>query len=219
MTFKLIVAAAMMAGLAVAGPIPTIVWSGIVNVSGEVSGSFPTPNAFATSDGLDASSFENDDGCCGAFGSYTAETQFVVTVAGDFLLSSDVSLSVFGSGCSPVFCDTSSPQAPPSSTLTGATEITGPGGVFEAGQNLSGSLSDTASSIVYLADGDYTLGLSESDMSGPYLDSIGSSSFSVTLTPIATPEPGDLGLLLGAVIAIMYLRHVAASRPSESGGP
>ena len=218
MTIKLIVAAAMMAGLAGAGPIPTIVWSGIVNVSGDISGSFSAPYAFTTADGLFAGSDESDNGCCGPFGSYMAETQFMVTIAGDFTLSSEVSYSVIGSNCSPVFCDPSSPQDPLTSSLTAATEITGPGGVVEAEQNLSAS-PNAASSVVYLAIGDYTLGLSESDMSGPDLDSSGGSSFSVALTPIATPEPGDLGLLLGAVIAIMYLRHVATSRPKQSGGP
>jgi len=221
----------VVAGAVYADPIPTIVWSGVATVSGDVGGMYSYPYASTTSDGLDAGSDETDDGSGGPFGNFVAETQFTVTAAGEFLLSSSLSYDVFASSCSPVLACLSYPLAEPdlAASFTASAIITGPDGVLQTlsdsgsdpysncqvfqgtyGQAAACSaglgLSDSASNAVYLATGEYTLQLDESDRAGPDDESSGGVSFNAELVPgsVPTPEPSKLGFLIAGT-AIIFL--------------
>ena len=229
----------VVAGAVYADPMPTIVWSGVATVSGDVGGMYSYPYASTTSDGLDAGSDETDDGSGGPFGNFMAETQFTVTTAGEFLLSSSVADGVFASTCSPVGACLSYPLSEPdlAGSFTASAIITGPDGVLQtlsnsgsdpysncqvfqgtygqaAACNAGLSLSDSASNVVYLATGEYTLQLNESDRSGPDDDSSGGVSFSADLVPasVPTPEPSKLGCLIAgmAIIFLAKARRVRA---------
>ena len=214
----------LVAGVGYADPISpgALVWVGTPSVDSwycisctDTDGS-PTANLTGTGLSIEGGGYDDFSVSTG----YTVSTDFTVTVAGDFLLSSSVSYSALGTDCSDVRC------APPGYVFTGEfsgnVDISGPDGSsqpFAASGSAPPcdpvlgtcflSLSDTEQAAVDLAVGDYVLGVNYSDTNNSLGDSQTSSKTDISLipAPVPTPEPRELGLLL-AGMAILFLAKV-----------
>ena len=221
------------AGIMYADPIPlgALVWSGTAtSTSLECS---PPPTITFTDTGVGAGS----DGmgfAPGLMTEYTVDTGFTVTAAGDFLLSSSGSYDYTASTCAPGGCKEPNAEFPVfDANFSAGVGISDSNGnpVFRESLGESGSspygncefggvdciawlsLTDSASGIVDLATGNYTLELSYYGTNDGIGDNFGAGGVNGNLVPNLdpdpAPEPRELGLLIAgmAIVFLIKLRH------------
>jgi len=205
---------------------PVIVWSGTFTDTFDIGQAAPSITLTDTRVASSQNAMDFD----GLYQTYTVDTNFTVTVAGEFLFSSIAFLSNSGSSCNPTGCHPVDNEFFPFAiNYSAQAAITGPA-AFSESLSDSGStpytcgdpdicfaslgLNNGTSEIVDLATGNYTLALKFAGEGTSIGDNFGQGG--ITTNIVATPEPGTLWIVL-AGIAIMAFGRVR--RLTDYSGP